>query len=262
MKRMKEKSIRSYLFITICLCTLIGLLSFRVDRSKTDASALQINPSVKSLVSKLEIVQSKMIGPNTLQVIMKNSYQKDITAVVASIGAEKVIRRDYIYAELEQDQKLSAGAADEFLYSIDSREEENVVVTAVLFSDMTKDGDHKAIKSVLDKRRGVKIQLARFNGKLETLNKIDHKQLRTEFRNLKSFAESLPIRTDEGAPVSEALEFGLKHGRALILRYLSEMNFQLGDEKVSNLTDDKQSERFRDKSLRVQKDFESLVRRL
>lgn len=259
---MKEKSIRPYLFATICLCMAVGLLSFKLDKSKTDASAGQLNPAVKSLVSNLEIVQSKMIGSNTLQVIMRNGYKKDITAVVASIGPEKVIRRDYIYAELEQDQKLSPGAADEFLYSIDSREEENIVITAVLFSDMTREGDHKAVKSVLDKRRGVKIQLARFNAHLENLNKLDYKRFPAEFRNVREFAEKLPIKTDDGAPISDALEFGLKHGKALILRYLSEMNSQLGDEKGLNLSDAKQVEKFKNKSLRVEKDFESLVRRL
>jgi hypothetical protein len=259
---MKEKSIRPYLFVIICLCMAIGLLSVKLDKSKIDASAAQLNGTVKSLVSNLEIVQSKMIGPNTLQVIMRNGYKKDITAVVASIGPEKVSRRDYIYSELEQDQKLSPGAADEFLYTIDSPEEENVVITAVLFSDMTRDGDHKAVRIVLDKRRGVKIQLARFNAHLENLNKLDYRRLPAEFRNVREFAEKLPIKTDDGAPISDALEFGLKHGKALILRYLSEMNNLLGDEKGLNFSDAKQSEKFKDRSLRVEKDFESLVRRL
>ena len=259
---MKEKSIRWYLVATACLCMTIGLLSFKPERSKTEASAEQLNPTIKSLISKLEIVQSKMIGPNTLQVIMRNGYQKDITAVVASIGPEKVIRRDYIYAELEQDQKLLPGASDEFLYSIDSQEEESIVITAVLFGDLTREGDHKAVKSVLDKRQGVKIQLVRFNAHLENLNKLDSRRLLAEFRYVREFAEKLPIKTDDGAPISDALEFGLKHGKALILRYLSEMNNQLEDEKGLNFSDSKQGEKFRDRSLRVERDFESLARRL
>ena len=257
---MKEESIRRYSFATICLCLAIGLLSFKLDKSRTDASADQLNPAVKSLVSNLEIVQSKMIGPNILQVIMRNGYQKDITAVVASIGPNKVIRRDYLYAELQRDQTLSPGAADEFLYSIDSRDEENVVITAVLFSDMTREGGYEAVKNVLDKRRGVKIQLARFNPHLENFNKLDYGRLPAEFRNVREFAEKLPIKTDDGAPISDALEFGLKHGKALILRYLSELNNQLGDKKGLNLSE--QGEKFRNKSLRIELDFESLVLRL
>jgi hypothetical protein len=272
--KMKKESFSRYLFLTGCLCMAIVLLSFKPNSFKTDASKKQRSPLVRSLVSKLEIVQSKMIGPNTLQVIMRNGYQKDITAVVASLGDEKTIRRDYIYAELERDQKLSPGAADEFLYSIDSSEEENIVIRCVLFSDMSREGDYKAAKSVLDKRQGVKIQLARFNAHLEQLNahlqepnKLDYARLQTESHNVRVFAENLPIKTDDDAPMSEALEFGLKHGRALILRYLAEMNDQLGDGKGLNLSNDKQDlpsryEKFRNKSLRVEKDFKSLVSRL
>lgn len=271
---MKKESLSPYVFATFCLCIAFVLSSlkpnsFKADTSKRqlNPSERQLNPSVRSLVSELEIVQSKMIGPNTLQVIMRNGYQKDITAVVASIGDEKTIRRDYVYAELERDQKLSPGAADEFLYSIDSSDEENIDITSVLFSDMTREGDHKAAKSVLDKRRGVKIQLSRFNGHLEQLNKLDYRRLQTEFQNVREFAEHLAIKTDDDAPMSEALEFGLKHGRALILRYLAEMNDQLRDVKGLNLSNDKQDlpnryQKFRDKALRVEKDFKSLFSRL
>src|SRR5213075_3215563 len=102
---MKRESLNRYLVSTVFLCIAVVLLSFQTNSVKTATSKDQSNPSIRSLVSKLEIVRSKMIGPNTLQVMMRNGYQKDITAVVASMGDEKTIRRDYVYAELERDQK-------------------------------------------------------------------------------------------------------------------------------------------------------------
>src|SRR5215813_5198939 len=88
----------------------------------------QYNPSVKSLVSHLEIVSTKMLGPNVLEVMMRNGYQKDLTAVVAFKGPDSYSRRDYIFAEMEQDQNLSPGATDRFVYTIDSKEEENILI--------------------------------------------------------------------------------------------------------------------------------------
>src|SRR6185503_8589394 len=155
-----------YLLVGLGIC-----LSIFGPSIKSNVAPRQFNPTVRSEVSKLEIIQTAMLGPNALQVIMKNGYSKDITAVVAAFGDEKVTRVDYIFAELEERQKLSPGATDEFSYTIDSKEEENIVITAVLFSDMTREGDFKAIRDVLDKRLGVKIQLARFNSYLEKLSK-------------------------------------------------------------------------------------------
>jgi hypothetical protein len=133
----------------------------------------------------------------------------------------------------------------------------------------------------LDKRRGVKIQLARFSTRLEQLNDhlnqidtseeqlttLQYARVQTEFRAVREFAENLSTTADEDAPFSEALEFGLKHGKALILRYVGELNEQLRDRKASVFSNDKQGlpsryEKFRNKSLRVEKDFESLAARL
>jgi hypothetical protein len=262
MERIKARVFIPYLLVGLGVCIFLFGSSI-----KSNIAPKQFNPSVKSVVSKLEIIETKMLGPNVLQVIMRNGYSKDITAVVASIGEEKVTRRDYIFAEREQSQKLSPGATDEFSYTIDSNEQENVVIKAVLFSDMTREGDLREIKKVLDKRLGVKIQLARFNSYLEKLNKVDYTRVQTELQKLRQFAENLPIETDGGFRMSHALESGLRHGRAFILNYLSKMNNELGDEKNLDLSNNKQPmavryERFRNYSLRVENDFKSLESRL
>jgi hypothetical protein len=269
MKRIKAKVLIPYFLVGFGVC--IFLFGSSIE---SDTAPKQFNPSVNSAVSQLEIIQMKMLGPNVLQVTMRNGCSKDITAVVASIGPTKVTRTDYIFAELEQDQKLSPGATDKFLYTIDSSEQENIVIKAVLFSDMTWKGDYKEVKDVLDKRYGVKIQLARFNSHLKELNKrlekrsrVDYTQVQTELQEVRQFAENLPIKMDSGFPMSPDLEFGLRHGRAFILKYLSEMNNLISDDKNLYLSIDRLSmsakyERFRRKSLRVEKDFRSLESRL
>ena len=252
-----------YLLVGLGIC-----LSIFGPSIKSNVAPRQFNPTVRSEVSKLEIIQTAMLGPNVLQVIMKNGYSKDITAVVAAIGDHKTTRTDYIFAEMGQYQKLSPGATDEFLYGIASSEEENIVIRAVLFSDMTREGDFRDIRKVLDKRLGVRIQLTRFNSHLENLSKVDDTRIQTEFQNVRQFAENLPIKTDSNSPMSTALEFGLNEGKAMILLYLWKLNNTLAkDEKKSDSSNNSQPmsnryEGFRDYSLRVKNDLKSLESRL
>ncbi len=252
-----------YLLVGLGVC-----ISIFGPSIKSNVAPKQFNPSVRSEVTKLEIIQTAMLGPNVLQVIMKNGYAKDITAVVTYIGDHKTSRTDYIYAELEHRQKLSPGATDEFSYGITSSEDENIVIKAVLFSDMTREGDFRAIRSVLDRRLGAKIQLARFNSHLENLSQVDSNRIQTEFQNVRQFAENLPIKTDSNSPMSTALEFGLNEGKDLILLYLWKLNNTLAeDEKKLDTSNNNQPpvnryEGFRDYLLRVKNDFKSLESRL
>lgn len=262
MRRIKARVSMTYLLAGFGVC--IFLLGSSI---KSYVAPKQFNPTVKLAVSKLEIIEMKMLGPHVLQVIMKNGYSKDITAVVASIGDYETNRVDYIYAEGEEYQKLSPGATDDFLYGIDSKEEENIVIKAVLFSDMTIDGDPREVNKVLERRLGVKIQLARFNSHLEKLNRVDHTQVQIELQKLRQFAENLPIKPDGDLRMSQGLEFGLRTGREFILRSLSIMNSELKGENNLDRLNNKlpmsvRYERFHEYSLRVEDNFKSLQSRL
>ena len=232
---------------------------------KSNVTTKQFNPTVRSEVTKLEIIQTAMLGPNTLQVIMRNGYKKDITAIVTAVGKDITVQRDYIYAELEPNQKLSAGASDVFLFN--PQPGEDIVIKSVLFSDMTIEGDRQEIKIVLDTRSGVKIQLSRINPRLQGLSKVNDPMIQTELQRIKQYAESLAIEKDD---MSEGLEYGLRDGRNLILKYVSEIEAKLGKGRVETSPNGKQSlvldyaaiESFKRHSARVENDFKSLERRL
>jgi hypothetical protein len=193
--------------------------------------------------------------------------------VVAAIGDYKVTRTGFMYAELERDQKLSPGATYDFIYTIDSSEQENIVIKAVLFSDLTFEGDFKEVREVLVRRLGVKIQVARFNSYLENFNKVvklnsvDYAQVQTEFQRVRQLAENLPLKPDGDIPMSRGLAFGLKFGKDLILSDLSITNNLLDEEKnLDHLNNKKpmsvRHDEFRNKLLRVEKYFKSLEARL
>ena len=271
MKRIKSIAVKPYALGLFCVCMLVALSSFKLDGFRASASKKQLDSTVRSLFPELEITEVKQLGEYTLQVIVRNGFKKDITAVVASVGEYsvdkyKIVRRDYIPAELEKDQKLSSGASDDFLFNPKPGEE--IVIRAAVFADRTSEGDRLWIESIFDKRLGMKTQLARINPHLERLSKVDGPLIRMELQKVRQIAESLPIE-QEG--MSEGLEDGLRHGRAFILRYLSNMETELENEKIEIIYNRANQPMtivhggeagFRKLSDRVKNDFKSLERRL
>jgi hypothetical protein len=130
---------------------------------------------------------------------------------------------------LDKYQKLASGASDDFLYGIDTPGKGGeIVVSSVLFSDMSVDGnDMREIRGIVETRRGVKTQLARLTPNIEGLALASRLQVLSQLRSLKPFTEGLPIQMDDGSTLSDDLEQGLKKGREIILRRLSELETRL-----------------------------------
>lgn len=267
MKKIKAIALKSYSLLFFCICIVLGLSAFMLNSNKVKANKKQIEFQVTTNLKELEIVQTNQLGPSTLQVIIKNGYQKDITALVASSNGDKDFRRDYVYAELEKDQKLAAGASDEFLYNLNPGE--YLAITGVLFSDKSFLGDYSAIKGVLDKRLGMKVQLTRIIPYLELLNKEGPQSAKTTLSRMKQIAETLSLEKDDKSAMSQDFEYGMRHGRTYILTNLSAMETDL-DGKIIDHRFNQQSvtsnpdayENFRKRCDRVYNHLKSLERRL
>ena len=267
MSKIKAIALKPYFLVFFCICIALILSAFNLNSTKVKANKKQIESQVTTSLKELEIVQVNQLGPSTLQVIIKNGYQKDITALVASSNGDKDFRRDYVFSELEKDQKLGAGASDEFLYNLNPGE--YLIVTGVLFSDKSFLGDYSAIKGVLDKRLGMKVQLTRINPYLELLNKEGPQSAITTLNRTKQIAETLSLEKDDKSPMSQDYEYGLRHGRIYILTNLSAMQANL-DEKIIDHRFNQQSvtgnpdayENFRKRCNRVYNHFKNLERRL
>jgi len=222
---------------------------------------------------KLEIAEVKHHPNDVVEVTMRNGYRKDITAIAASAGDIQSFHTDYIYAESEANQKLAPGASDMFLYA-PSRALgllPEIVVSAVVFSDGTSNGDRSEIAYILDKRHGMKIQLNRINPYLKSLGKAKGALIRPQLRNLKVIAEALATDKDgDGSPMSSGLEVGLAHGRAFILKYLSRLESVIENERSESFYQNGMiqtirhsgEEDFRTTLPRIQNDFMGLARRL
>jgi hypothetical protein len=255
----------------------VSVLAFVGDsptsRSDDGASTIGSEFSVKSVLPGIRITAIMRLGPKVVQVKLRNAYDRDVTAVVASVGDEKFVRVDYIYAELEENQKLAAGMSDEFEYGFEPGDE--IVITAVVFGDLTSDGDYRQVRKVIDKRLGMKIQLRRINRTLQRLDGVPAGQIAAEVSKARRFADNLPIETDGRSPLTEGLEHGLRTGRTFILRYLNKLESELnpkpnqgapsetlGPQNQSVVLEEARYQNFRLLYSRVRKDFSDLQRRL
>jgi hypothetical protein len=229
---------------------------------------------VKSLV-KLTPVSATILADNVLDVTLRNDYDKDVTAVVAAYNRGHIYHREYLFSQIKARQTLAPGATDLFHYEKPPTPGQKVKIIAVVFIDGTSDGDKEEIQWMLDVRRGIRIQLHRMLPYFESLANDLHLASKAfqvtsvRFATLKSVAESLPMESDDGTPLSTALESGLRHGRAFIIKnYVSQLEDALANETVETWYDrlgEKHSvrhspeENFRMRFEKAHDDFLSLV---
>jgi hypothetical protein len=213
----------AFLAVTALTGSKVNVRSASAPRTQVDLPAI-----TTSLCPGMEVVSERLVAGSTVEVIMRNGYGKDITAVVARIGTDTTERTDYIGAELEKDQKISPGGTDRFLF-----DRQPVVIKAVLFADMTFDGDASFLAGLLEVRRGIKVQLARFNRELRKLNKLDGPEFIAGAEKLKKFAVSLPVQGDDAsAPESSDVLRGLSHGREWILCQVGKWEAALETDRI------------------------------
>jgi hypothetical protein len=229
MKNIKAVVLKPSFLIFLCICMVLVLSSFSLESFRANAYKQSIESEVKTSLTGLRIEQITRLGPGTIQVIIKNEYSKDITAVAASSSRGTDFRRNYISAESEKNQKLSPGASDDFSYNANPGE--NVVITAVLFSDMSFEGDRAAVKGIVDTRKGMKVQLNRIFPYLEALSKEHPTGVKTTLNRIKQIAETLPLEKDDKTAMPQDFEYGLRDGRAFVSQNLSIIEAEMESRK-------------------------------
>lgn len=264
--------------LAICCLLIVGAgsssgrLATKMVKKAGERPQTHSTPVVIGGNLKLEIVEIKEPAKELFHVTIKNGYAKDITAIAATAGEEQSFRTDYIYAELETHQKLASGASDAFSYSPSrlSGVLPQVVVSAVIFTDGTSEGNQREVMDIVDNRLGMKTQLNRINRHLERLGKAGDPLVRKELRSLRGIAEDLRIDNADGSPMSRGFEQGLRHGRAFILSSISKLEtamenatnesfYQNGALQTVRRSGD---ENFRRAFPRVERDFKALASRL
>ena len=262
-------------------CSLILAAGATVAGLKTrvkprESGSAQMPPVIVRPGLKLEIVEMKQRSDHGIEVIIRNGYDKDVTAVAASADTDtlhQAFNVDLIYAEIESAQRLAPGAVYDSSCSPSrvSGIVPQVVISGVVLSDGKVKGDKRDLQEILDNRHGMKTQLDRINPHLERLGNVKGPRIRTELLNTIRIAESLEITNGKGAGLSPAFEYGLRTGREFILRYLSRMDLMLDSEYTETFYQNgapQTVQRGGEDELRsyllprIQKDFKSLAARL
>ena len=200
--------------------------------------------SIISSRLKLAPVNAVILADTTVDVTLRNDYDKRIVAVRAWVN-ETFYTRHYLGPGPQDSQKLASGDNDQFSYPKPLNSGERIRILAVTFIDGTGDGDESQVKHLLDERRGRKTQLLRMlpyfqllGSELQSLRKGSYKRVRSRFATLKSVAQSLAIKTDDGTPLTEGFELGLRGARAIVLReYVSKLEEELIVEHVQEWYD-------------------------
>jgi hypothetical protein len=174
---------------------------------------------------KLQISDLKDLGNHVVEFVIRNRYNKDITAFAATVGDNRAVHEDYIYAEPESGQRIAPGGTETLAYAVYpiAGEEPQMVFCSVVFGDGTCKGNRRQFMDILDKRLGVQVQLKRFEPSWRRLAKLKDSSVRRELAFLRTVAEALPTDLEPGSPMSSGFESGLRSGRDRILRFLSKM---------------------------------------
>lgn len=161
---------RTSLFIVIaCSLLLVGGLDRKqmvapVRVSASNTAQHQGHP-VKTKVPGFQVIGFEQVD-RKFRMIMLNNYTKNVTAYVLTSaradapGYIMTQRRDFINANREADRVIRPGAKTDFEGEIDGpAETHDLTIRAVVFDDLTSDGDQEYVNQVLDKRYGRQLLL-------------------------------------------------------------------------------------------------------
>jgi hypothetical protein len=153
---------------------------------------------------------------NEVRVILKNNYQKTITAYAIGLGGYN------IKTELSEAESLSSGASRVQKLRFSSGKSENTVnVLAVIFDDRTTDGDHLVIKEMQELRSGKKSQYSRIIPYFNQLIEATDTEMPKTLKRVKAAINNLPVslESEKDSPSHVA---GLRDAKETALRQLEE----------------------------------------
>ncbi len=212
---------------------------------------------------------------NDIHLRLRNDYDKDITAFVISIGNFSY-KEEFIYSET--DKVLTPGASYNsdipLPSSLKGRQDQELVIRAVVFADKTSDGDQKVISEIEEERLGEKVQIQRILPKLKhalnfpeiARNNLISGQFEAEVASVLDASESdtltaldtlspqiATIKRWPKGKISGQVDSGLKTGKEAALHKL---------QRIKNGQQNQSPSAFRQELIRLTEYYEKLARGL
>jgi len=173
---------------------------------------------VENRTSAFELVGIEKTDDTYLKLSLKNSYDKNITAIEISIGRVRMTE-EFIYNE---NQVIAPGAIFTKIYpSQPMLTIKGIVILTVVFEDGTGDGDPNLIRAILDRRLGEAIQFTNFLPLLQEVLDSPDDQLPTSLARLKSKVSSLS--NNSTGSLSASFQYGLHNGKQDLLEEIKKL---------------------------------------
>jgi hypothetical protein len=237
----RERNRRYEVFLVSTVVVLFLALPFGSSgSSRSVQSPGATEYQVRNYVNALEIESQKMVGED-LVVRLRNVSGKDITAWAYSTGFIAHPGGRVQIGCATGAVSIAAGEVEKLefsklsLYHISLQTEKNIAlinITAVVFDDLTSEGDSKVTSELIERGKGSLAQLKRIGPLLKTTLKASDGDLDSRVRELEAQIAALP---DSGSrDESPAFRSGLVEGKQYVTLVLKGLREATGAGSVSS----------------------------
>ncbi|HJQ26752.1 MAG TPA: hypothetical protein VKA60_22755 [Blastocatellia bacterium] len=185
--------------VIVLICIVLLLSGGRLSTTRSSVVKQEVSPSVqiKNLTFGLNVADFRT-SDTSIKLILKNGYQRNITAFAISMGSYNIIRdlSENGHALAPGDSYIQEGTLTKVEGTSDKSSEQYVVtLLTVIFDDDTSDGDDSTAKRILDMRLGEKDAMKLILPHIpKVLNSTDE-DLAEELERAKTRIKDIPIHT-------------------------------------------------------------------
>ncbi|HEX8565584.1 MAG TPA: hypothetical protein VF648_07925 [Pyrinomonadaceae bacterium] len=208
------------------IVTVITLVLFVLQANQKDKQVISTSDGISNQQKEIkvitkagffQIVRTEVSGSN-VSLIFKNNYPKSINGFHVKIGGKSGAQVELIYSET----RTEIAPGEEYVYRAIMNNDlytEGLIMSSVLFTDKSGDGEMADVKDMLDRRRGEKYQFEQILNLLKK-NKLSSDVSSYDWENIKS---KIPSLSKEIKNESPAFNAGLHHGKQRLKQFFEEM---------------------------------------
>lgn len=214
-------------------CVMI-ISAFTVGTAFITTKYLQSGHIVKNTTEAFQFVgeESYAFGH---QLKFRNVSTKGITGYVVSVGEDSTIETDYSISEhvITPQSIEEIGVPDPQMINTSDVTQLEVNILAVVFEDQSITGDTKEAAKILDRRRGLKIQISKILPLLQSLIDEDEDASPDRVAAVKEQIINLP--EDQENETSRSFRSGLHDAKEDALKEIEELERQAKTQAKSDL---------------------------
>ena len=241
----KYKSIlyssRFLIVFTLTSVSIIGISANLPSKRKQDDTYKRLAKLIETInindlklinrTSAFNIISKEKDPEGNVRLILRNDYNKSITAYEVSIGSTRTMIDTFFSMH---DESIRPGQSKEELLAINidpELEKKGIVILAVIFEDGTTDGSLESIKDIQDYRLGEKMQMDHILSLSDEALNTPTDEMQRALNKIKTNMLTMPEAS--AANLSMFVKFGIDDTRGRMSRYVENvMNNNNGNTTV------------------------------